>query len=90
MPDPLNSPEVLLTAIETRTARCAVVGLGFIGTTLVEALAQAGFAVDGVDRSPEAVERSRSHLRDQGLAPSPRGSAPTPPCSTGRPSPSLP
>lgn len=67
MPDQPESHAALLAAIESRTARCAVVGLGFIGTTLVEALAQAGFPVNGVDRSAEAVAQSQQHLRDRGL-----------------------
>ena len=65
----LSPPAVpLRDAIEAGTARCAVVGLGFIGTTLAQALAHAGFSVSGVDRSPAAADRARRQLADDGLA----------------------
>ncbi|HEU4557804.1 MAG TPA: nucleotide sugar dehydrogenase [Longimicrobium sp.] len=41
--------------IESRHARCVVVGLGFVGSTLADALAAAGFAVHGHDRDPAAA-----------------------------------
>jgi nucleotide sugar dehydrogenase len=43
--------------LEQRTARCAVMGLGFIGTTLMDAIVAAGFDVHGYDRSDAAVDR---------------------------------
>lgn len=46
--------------IERRTSRCAVIGLGFVGTTLVDAIAAAGFEVHGFDRNDAAVDRFRS------------------------------
>ncbi len=66
-PSPTTPAVPLRDAIEAGTARCAVVGLGFIGTTLAEALVRAGFDVGGFDRSPAAADRSRRHLEDQGL-----------------------
>ena len=47
-------PVTLLRAIETKSARCAVVGVGFIGSTLIDALRAAGYEVDGYDRNPKA------------------------------------
>src|SRR6185295_16530798 len=48
---------VLRRRIEERTARCGVVGLGFIGATLLNAVAAAGFPACGVDRSAAVVDR---------------------------------
>ena len=41
--------------LDDRTLRCGIVGLGFVGTLIAQGLAEAGFPVDGYDRSPEAV-----------------------------------
>lgn len=58
----------LRAAIESKSARCAVIGLGFVGSTLVDALVSAGFHVRGYDRAPSVVER----FRTRGAAPRPR------------------
>jgi len=58
----------LARCIHDRSARCAVVGLGFIGTTLMDALAAAGFEAHGYDRLPGVVERFRTHASRRGLA----------------------
>ncbi|MDP2936574.1 MAG: nucleotide sugar dehydrogenase [Dehalococcoidia bacterium] len=53
--------------IEGRTARVAVMGLGYVGLPLVVALAKAGFPVTGVDVSPErvdAIQRGESYIGD--------------------------
>ena len=46
--------------IDERTAKCAVVGLGFIGVTVLAAVADAGFETSGIDRSAFAVDRARA------------------------------
>jgi UDP-N-acetyl-D-glucosamine dehydrogenase len=50
--------------LEDRTANCVVVGLGFIGTTVLRAIAAAGFPACGVDRSQAAVDRFAAASRD--------------------------
>jgi UDP-N-acetyl-D-mannosaminuronic acid dehydrogenase len=45
----------LLTKIETKTARLAVIGLGYVGLTVACKFAQAGFAVVGIDRLADKV-----------------------------------
>jgi UDP-N-acetyl-D-glucosamine dehydrogenase len=50
----------LIERLESRAVRCAVIGLGFIGSTVAESLAEAGFDVRGFDRSPTALERLRA------------------------------
>ena len=48
---------VLRKRIEARTASCAVVGLGFIGSTMLRAIATAGFVTFGVDRASAVADR---------------------------------
>lgn len=56
--DPRAEAHACLTnAIESRTAVCAVVGLGFVGSATMEAIMEAGFEVHGYDRAPECVSR---------------------------------
>ena len=50
----------LSAGIEARSLRCGVLGLGFIGSTLMDALVAWGWETWGVDRDPNAVERYRS------------------------------
>ncbi len=47
--------------LENRTARLAVIGLGYVGLPLAVELAQAGFEVDGID-----IDESRVKLLNQG------------------------
>ncbi len=47
--------ERLRERIEQRTARCAVVGLGMVGTMQARMLAAAGYEVAGYDTNPAAV-----------------------------------
>ena len=50
-----------------RTARVAVVGLGYVGLPLAAALAASGYEVVGIDVDPakvEAVNRGRSYIAD--------------------------
>lgn len=51
--------------IDARQAGCAVIGLGFIGSTLMDAIVDAGFRVYGLDRSAGAVERFRAWMRER-------------------------
>jgi UDP-N-acetyl-D-glucosamine dehydrogenase len=55
----------LLRRIETREARVAVIGLGYVGLPLVELFAGAGFRVTGFDVDPgkvEALNAGRSYI----------------------------
>ena len=47
----------LIEAIEAKTARIGVIGLGYVGLPLVMNFAQAGFAVSGFDVDEEKVRR---------------------------------
>jgi UDP-N-acetyl-D-glucosamine dehydrogenase len=53
--------------LEARRSRVAVIGLGYVGLPLAVAIAEAGFAVVGIDADQERVElvnRGRSHIGD--------------------------
>lgn len=50
--------------IERKTARCGILGLGYIGTEAFRALASAGFSVIGYDRNLSAVMRFTDEQRD--------------------------
>ena len=56
--NPLFAP--LQRKIETREARIAVIGLGYVGLPLVELFADAGFRVLGFDNDPKKVESLRA------------------------------
>jgi len=58
---PNSARDELLKDIETGTVRCGVIGLGFIGTVLMDALIAAGITARGFDRSEAAVTRFREH-----------------------------
>jgi UDP-N-acetyl-D-glucosamine dehydrogenase len=49
--------EQLLSRLEMRTARVAIVGLGYVGLPLAETFAWAGFTVVGFDTDPEKVKK---------------------------------
>ncbi len=59
-------PPMSDTATETETARTfttiGVVGLGTMGAGIAEVFAREGFAVVGVERDDEGLERGRQHL----------------------------
>lgn len=62
----------LLRAIEDRSARITVVGLGYVGLPTAVAFAEAGFAVVGADINQtkvDAINRGQSPLSDLGLSP---------------------
>jgi UDP-N-acetyl-D-glucosamine dehydrogenase len=52
--------ERLRSRIEERTARVAVVGLGYVGLPLAEAFAAAGFPVIGFDTDPEKIKKLKT------------------------------
>jgi UDP-N-acetyl-D-glucosamine dehydrogenase len=52
----------LLRAIEDRTVRCGVIGLGFIGSVLMDALIESGLEAHGYDRHTPAVEHFRNWI----------------------------
>jgi UDP-N-acetyl-D-glucosamine dehydrogenase len=53
--------------LETRTARCGVVGLGYVGLPLAVELARAGFQTIGIDldrKKVDAINRGESYIQD--------------------------
>ena len=57
----------MFDCFHNRTARVAVVGLGYVGLPLAVALAATGYEVVGIDLDPtkiEAVNRGRSYIAD--------------------------
>jgi UDP-N-acetyl-D-glucosamine dehydrogenase len=57
----------LISKIETRQARAAVIGLGYVGLPLAVELGRAGFPVVGIDkdsRKTEAIATGRSYIED--------------------------
>jgi UDP-N-acetyl-D-glucosamine dehydrogenase len=62
-----SSRQTLLTQLNQRTARVAVLGLGYVGLPLAVVFAEAGFNVIGVDPDPykvDTVNRGDSHIQD--------------------------
>lgn len=59
----------LLHKIENRTARVAILGLGYVGLPLAVIFAEAGFDVTGIDPTVakvEAINRGESYIMDVG------------------------
>lgn len=59
--------EALHEKIQSKTARVAVIGLGYVGLPLAVEKARAGFDVIGVERNPERVEmvnRGENYISD--------------------------
>jgi UDP-N-acetyl-D-glucosamine dehydrogenase len=57
----------LKTQLENRTARVAILGLGYVGLPLAVVFAEAGFVVTGVDPDPKkvvSVSQGNSHIQD--------------------------
>jgi UDP-N-acetyl-D-glucosamine dehydrogenase len=52
--------EQLLSRIELRTARVAVVGLGYVGLPLAETFASGGYPVTGFDIDPEKIKKLKT------------------------------
>lgn len=63
----IETYESLITRLSERTARVAVMGLGYVGLPLVVAFAEAGFQVTGIDpdqRKVDTINRRESHIQD--------------------------
>lgn len=59
--------EILLEQLRQKTARVAVLGLGYVGLPLATVFAQAGFTVVGIDpdkRKVDTICRGESHIQD--------------------------
>ena len=57
----------LIHKFEQRTARVAVIGLGYVGLPLAVNFAQAGYDVVGIDldtRKVDAINRGESYIED--------------------------
>jgi nucleotide sugar dehydrogenase len=54
----------LIRRIDERRVTCAVIGLGYIGMTLADAMLYAGYRVHGFDRSCDTVARAQGRLAD--------------------------
>ncbi len=57
----------LLSKLRNKTAKVAVMGLGYVGLPLVVAFAEAGFDVTGIDpdkRKVDTINRGESHIQD--------------------------
>ena len=52
-----RSEALLATRIQDRTAKCAVIGLGLIGSSLAQALLHRGYRVCGFDLSNDALRQ---------------------------------
>ena len=62
-----SSRTVLSEKLEQKTARVAVVGLGYVGLPMAVELGKAGFTVSGIDVSSEkveTVEAGKSYVKD--------------------------
>ena len=55
---------MLLKKIESCTAHAGVIGLGYVGLSLIVAIAEAGFRVTGIDINPEKIERLKRGISD--------------------------
>ena len=53
----------LRSRIDLKTARVAVVGLGYVGLPLAESFAHAGYPVVGFDIDPERIKESNDNVR---------------------------
>lgn len=55
---------MLLKKIETCTAHAGVIGLGYVGLSLMVAIADAGFRVTGIDINPQKIEQLKRGISD--------------------------
>ncbi|HVM71427.1 MAG TPA: nucleotide sugar dehydrogenase [Anaerolineales bacterium] len=63
----MNTKEALLKKMNDKTARVAILGLGYVGLPLAVVFAEAGFTVMGIDpdaRKAESVKRGVSYIPD--------------------------
>ena len=59
--------ETLTNQLKDRSARVAILGLGYVGLPLAVVFAEAGFYVTGIDpdkRKVDCISRSESHIQD--------------------------
>jgi UDP-N-acetyl-D-glucosamine dehydrogenase len=62
-----NDREILLDKINTREARIAILGLGYVGLPLATVFADAGYSVVGIDldeRKVESIQGGNSYIQD--------------------------
>jgi UDP-N-acetyl-D-glucosamine dehydrogenase len=62
-----TNQEILQNKLIDRTARVAVLGLGYVGLPLVVAFGEAGFVVTGIDpdkKKVDTINRRESHIQD--------------------------
>ena len=55
---------MILEKIENRTAHAGVIGLGYVGLSLMVAIASAGFRVTGIDINSQKIERLKHGISD--------------------------
>ena len=55
---------MILNKIESCSAHTGVIGLGYVGLSLMVAIANAGFRVTGIDICPEKIERLKRGISD--------------------------
>ena len=63
----MSEKHTLLQKINTREARIAIIGLGYVGLPLAVAFAKSGFQVTGIDVDPakvDAINRGESYISD--------------------------
>jgi UDP-N-acetyl-D-glucosamine dehydrogenase len=63
----MNTAEQLIAKLKNKTARLAIVGIGYVGLPLATVFAQAGFEVVGIDPNTEKValvNQGKSYILD--------------------------
>ena len=64
---PPTIKQTLISQLEERSARIAVLGLGYVGLPLAVVFAETGFSVTGIDTAEDKVDsimRGESHIQD--------------------------
>ena len=64
---PSTIKQTLISQLEERSARIAVLGLGYVGLPLAVVFAETGFSVTGIDTAEDKVDsimRGESHIQD--------------------------
>ncbi|MGB6422873.1 MAG: nucleotide sugar dehydrogenase [Anaerolineales bacterium] len=64
---PSTIQQTLISQLEERSARIAVLGLGYVGLPLAVVFAETGFSVTGIDTAEDKVDsimRGESHIQD--------------------------
>ena len=63
----MNTKETLMKKMNDKTARIAILGLGYVGLPLAVVFAEAGFTVTGIDpdvRKSDSVKKGVSYIPD--------------------------